>query len=96
MRGTAVAEYYQGLPKPGTLVPYHLDAGAIADLTTAEPRDTRTAEALAANWNAIAWLDRRTPPSWGLADELIAGGGRRACAICPESRWLEPGAVAMV
>lgn len=30
---TAVAEYYRGLPRPGTLVPYSLDATRIADLT---------------------------------------------------------------
>jgi RES domain-containing protein len=77
---TAVAEYYQGLPKPGTLVPYHLDAAAIADLTTgtAEPCDTRVGEALGANWKTIALLERQTPPSWALADELIAAGAQGA------------------
>jgi RES domain-containing protein len=77
---TAVAEYYQGLPKPGTLVPYHLDARAIADLTnrTAGPCDTRVAEALAANWKAMALLDDKTPPSWALAEDLIAAGAEGA------------------
>lgn len=77
---TAVAEYYQGLPKPGTLVPYYVDAAAIADLTTstAEPCDTRVGEALEANWKAMALLDRQTPPSWTLADELIAAGAQGA------------------
>lgn len=77
---TAVAEYYQGLPKPGTLVPYHLDARAIADLTnsTAGPCDTRVAEALAANWKAMALLDGKTPPSWALAEDLIAAGAEGA------------------
>ena len=77
---TAVAEYYQGLPKPGTLVPYYLDAAAIVDLTTstAEPCDTRVGEALEANWKAMAFLDRQTPPSWVLTDELIAAGAQGA------------------
>ncbi len=77
---TAVAEYYQGLPKPGTLVPYHLDASAIADLTDAAagPCDGRVAEALAANWKTLALLDRKTPPSWALADALIAAGAEGA------------------
>ena len=77
---TAVAEYYQGLPKPGTLVPYHLDASAIADLTnaTAGPCDARVAEALAANWKAMALLDGKTPPSWALTEELIAVGAQGA------------------
>ena len=30
---TAVAEFYQGFAKPGTLIPYRMDATAIADLT---------------------------------------------------------------
>lgn len=77
---TAVAEYYQGLPKPGTLVPYHLDVGAIADLTdaAAAPCDGRVAEALAANWKAVALLDGKTPPNWALTDELIAAGAEGA------------------
>lgn len=77
---TAVAEYYQGLPKPGTLVPYRLDARAIADLTgaTAESCDGRVAEAVAANWKALALLEGKVPPSWGLAQELIAAGAEGA------------------
>ena len=77
---TAVAEYYQGLPKPGTLVPYYLDAAAIADLTTstAAPCNTRVGEALEANWKAMAFLDRQTPPSWAVMDELIAEGAQGA------------------
>ncbi|MBU0555371.1 MAG: hypothetical protein B7Z20_01075 [Sphingobium sp. 32-64-5] len=77
---TAVAEYYQGLPKPGTLVPYQLDAAAIADLTTgtAGPCDARVAEAMAAHWKAQALLDGKTPPSWALAEELIAAGAQGA------------------
>jgi RES domain-containing protein len=71
---TAVAEYYQGLPKPGTLVPYHVDALRVVDLTNAAagPCDIRVAEALAANWKAMAFLDGKTPPSWALADDLVA------------------------
>lgn len=73
---TAAAEYYQGLSKAGTLVPYHLEASAIADLTnaTAGPCDTRVAEALAANWKAMALLDGTMPPSWAMTEELIAAG----------------------
>ena len=77
---TAVAEYYQGLPKPGTLVPYQLDAGRIADLTDAAagPCDRRVAEALAANWKAVALLEDKTPPNWVLTEELIAAGAEGA------------------
>lgn len=77
---TAVAEYYQGLPKPGTLVPYQVDALRIADLTNiaAGPGDRRVAQALAANWKAMALLEGKTPPSWALADDLIAAGAEGA------------------
>lgn len=77
---TAVAEYYQGLPKPGTLVPYRLEATAIADLTNpaAEPCDGRVAEAVAANWKTTALLEGAVPPSWALAQELIAAGAEGA------------------
>lgn len=77
---TAVAEYYQGLSKPGTLVPYRLEAQAIADLTNikAEPCDGRVAEALAANWKAMALLEGKVPPGWRLAQKLIAAGAEGA------------------
>lgn len=73
---TAVAEFYQGLPKPGTLVPYHIGALKIADLTngTAGPCDQRVADAVAENWKATAFLDGKTPSGWTLADDLIASG----------------------
>lgn len=73
---TAVAEYYQGLPKPGTLVPYDLADAAIADLTDGAggPRDGRVAAALMAAWKAIALQGGAVPPGWQLADELVAAG----------------------
>lgn len=45
---TAVAEFYQGVPKPGTLVPYRLRASRIADLTDGHggPADEAVADAL--------------------------------------------------
>lgn len=94
---TAVAEYYQGLPKPGTLVPYYLEATAIADFTTsgAEPCDPRVADALRVNWKTMALLDHRTPPRWALTDELIAAGARRCGAIRPKSPWAQCGAEAL-
>lgn len=78
--GTAVAEFYQGLPKPGTLAPYQLDASAIADFTDGHggPRDAAVAAALDAEWKAIAFLDKGTPPSWTLAEAAIAAGAEGA------------------
>lgn len=79
---TAVAEFYQGLPKPGTLAPYQLDATAIADFTDGHgaPRDAAAAAALEADWKALAFLDDETPPSWQLADAAIAAGAQGALA----------------
>lgn len=46
---TAIAEFYQGLAKPGTLAPYRLNATAIADLTDGQgrPADDGVAQAMA-------------------------------------------------
>lgn len=77
---TAVAEYYQGLPKPGTLVPYRLEAERIADLTDGAARaiDAPVGAALAAEWKAEAFLQKRDPASWQMADELIGLGAQGA------------------
>lgn len=80
---TAVAEYYRGLPKPGTLVPYHLDARAIADLTQAS---AEIAEALACDWKRIALIDGQVPPSWALAQTLIAAGADGAIVPSAQNR----------
>ncbi|WP_433911466.1 RES family NAD+ phosphorylase [Sphingomonas yabuuchiae] len=77
---TAIAEFYQGLAKPGTLAPYRLDATAIADLTDGrgDPVDAIVAEAMAAPWKRIAEIENGTPPSWSLATSLIAAGAQGA------------------
>lgn len=38
------------------------------------PCDMRVTEALAENWKAMALLNGKTPPSWALADDMIAAG----------------------
>lgn len=77
---TAVAEYYQGLPKPGMLVPYRLEADAIADLTDSRggPADPQIAAAMADAWKRIALLDGQIPPGWAIAQDLIAAGAQGA------------------
>lgn len=66
---TAIAEFYQGLAKPGTLAPYRLDAEAIADLTDGQgrPLDPRVAQDMAAPWKHIAEIEGGIPPGWTLA-----------------------------
>lgn len=77
---TAVAEYYQGLPKPGMLVPYRLAANLIADLTDAAglPVDHHVAAAMSSEWKRIALLEGQVPPSWDIAQRLIAAGAHGA------------------
>lgn len=77
---TAIAEYYQGLAKPGTLAPYRLAASAIADLTDGQgrPADAVIAAAMAAPWKRIAEIEHATPPGWTLAASLIEQGAEGA------------------
>jgi RES domain-containing protein len=85
---TAVAEYYQGLPRPGMLVPYRIAGQAIADLTDGRggPADDRVAQALAAAWKTVAAIDGQVPPSWTLAQELIAAGAQGALVPSAQNR----------
>lgn len=90
--GTAVAEFYQNLPKPGTLAPYRLEARAIADLTDGRggPADAMVEHACTANWKAMAARLRdhpaKVPPSWTMANELIAAGAEGALMPSVQNR----------
>jgi RES domain-containing protein len=85
---TAVAEYYQGLAKPGTLAPYRVEADAIADLTDSRggPADAAVEHGCTAAWKAMAARDDRTPPSWTLAAALIARGAQGALVPSAQNR----------
>ncbi len=72
---TAAAEFYQGIIKPGTLVPYTLEADRIAELTAG---DEDVERALNADWKTEARIDGTAPPSWSLAADLIAAGAEGA------------------
>ena len=74
---TAVAEYEQELGiRPGTLCAYDVRSERVADLA-----DARTLKALGANtnllrapWKQIAFVERRTPVTWSMAERLLADG----------------------
>lgn len=85
---TAVAEFYQGLPKPGTLAPYRLKADAIADLTDGKggPRDAVVEHGCVAAWKAMAIKPDRWPPSWDLALALIEAGAEGALVPSVQNR----------
>lgn len=91
---TAIAEFYQGLAKPGTLAPYRLNATAIADLTdrAGGPVDDTVALAMTAPWKAIAGIEGATPPSWTLTASLIETGAQGA--LVPSAQ--NPGGTALV
>lgn len=79
---TAISEYHRSLARPGTLAAYDVRSDAIADLA-----DGRTLEEagidssiLSCDWQTIHALEGRTPPSWTLAEQLVAQGAEGALA----------------
>ena len=68
-------------PQPMTLVAYGVDCARVADLTRTEVLSTLglAAEDLACAWEDLADRDH-TPPTWLLADRLIAEGAHGAIA----------------
>lgn len=77
---TAIMEMHQDLVRPGTLVAFDVAAPAIADLTAADPAVT------ACLWRAIHRIERGIPPSWTLADRLIAAGADGALVPSVQNR----------
>jgi RES domain-containing protein len=75
---TAVMEYHRDLIRPGTLAAYDVSAERIADLT--DPLNTERAgigpDVLLCDWQTIFAIDRDRPPSWDLAERLIADGAQ--------------------
>lgn len=75
---TAWAEYQQtgALVRPGTVVAYEVTAAGITDLADpdvlAELRVT--AADLLGLWRDVARVEGRDPPTWVLADRLLADG----------------------
>ncbi|MDO7841285.1 RES family NAD+ phosphorylase [Sphingomonas immobilis] len=80
--GTAIAEYHQSMIQPGMLVPYRVAAASVADLTAT---DAHIEAALSCDWDQIARRDGEVPPSWKLAQDLIAGGAEGA--IVPSAQY---------
>jgi RES domain-containing protein len=69
---TAIAEMHQDLIRPGTLVAYDVAARAVADLSEGDPA------ILTCRWRQIYKVEGGVPPSWALADRLIAAGAEGA------------------
>lgn len=77
---TAIQEMHQDLVRPGTLVALDVRANAVADLSGADPR------LLANEWRRIYKLEGGTPPSWPLAERLIAAGAEGALVPSVQNR----------
>jgi RES domain-containing protein len=74
--GTAIAEYMQGLVRPGTLTPYDLALGDILDLTDPliRTRLGMDGKFLQLPWRAIRDIERREPECWTFARQAQAAG----------------------
>lgn len=105
---TAWAEYQQAgyLPRPGTVAVFEVRAEQIADLSDAKRLEALgvTGDELRCAWRHIWRIEKRLPPTWRLADRLIAAGGQGAVyrsVVSPAGRnlvlWLDgPGDPARV
>jgi RES domain-containing protein len=77
---TALEEYRQGatIAPPATLAAYHVTLGEVADLS--EGFDLGAWEPRWAEWDCewrrIARIEKKVPPSWRLADDVISAGLR--------------------
>lgn len=77
---TALKEYWQGasIVPPATLAAYKITLGEVTDLS--EGFDPIRWGAAWADWDCawrqIARIDKKVPPSWTLADMVIAAGLR--------------------
>jgi len=85
---TVIAEFYQKLDMPGTIVPYDVTSDRVADLTDGRgnPREPQIEAALSAEWIKLARIDGVEPPSWLLADRLIAAGADGALVPSAQRR----------
>jgi len=93
---TALEEYRQGasIVPPATLAAYRVTLDEVADLS--EGYDPAVWDVAWADWNCawrrIARIEKKVPPSWRLADDLISQGFRGL--LFPSTR--HPGGVNLV
>jgi RES domain-containing protein len=73
---TAIGEFFQQLPRPGTLAGYDVFSKKIADLTRTDVRETFGIDegALSSDWKSSVMIARKDPPGWPGSDALIEAG----------------------
>lgn len=71
---TAIAEYQQDLPRPGTLTAFDVSGLGILDLTNAAVRDEVGVgpDFFRLPWKQVRDIERRRPESWDFADAAIS------------------------
>lgn len=102
---TAIAEYQQDLPRPGTLTAYDVDARAVLDLSNPVVRQALNLDDdfLRQPWKHTRDVARKRPSCWDLAATAVASGwqGLRAPSVqAPGTnlilwRWNSTGAAAV-
>ena len=73
---TAIAEYQQDLPRPGTLTAYDVTASRILDLTSAEVMRVLALDGLFLKqaWKRMRDIEKARPPGWDFAVAAMAAG----------------------
>lgn len=73
---TAIAEYQQNLPRPGTLTPYEVDARALLDLGDPAVRHALgVSDAfLRQPWKQVRDIEHQRPSCWDFAAAAAAAG----------------------
>ena len=73
---TAIAEYQQDLPRPGTLTAYDVEAQAILDLVDLSVRRAVGIDEtfLRQPWKHARDVEHRRPPSWDFAVAAVSRG----------------------
>ena len=73
---TAIAEYQQDLPRPGTLTAYDVDAHAILDLANRSVREAIGIDDpfLRQPWKHIRDVEQRRPSSWDFVAAVASRG----------------------
>lgn len=102
---TAIAEYQQDLPRPGTLTAYDVHAHAILDLADRSVRQTIGIDEpfLRQPWKHFRDVEQRRPPSWDFVAAVASRGwfGLRAPSVQASGtnlvlwRWNDTGAPAV-
>jgi len=74
--GTAIAEYHQNLPRPGTLAAYDIKGGRVLDLADTAIQCAIGIDAgfLRQPWKTLRNIQKMRPPAWDFANAAHSAG----------------------